>query len=383
MKKLFCVLFILALTVCTAASAERHLEVQCTFTGSAEGTTVYLDQYEQNGGIVSVSSLFPENAVMSDQRKGASLSELHMLFCLRPETVAGIGTAIDQMIKPWLEPRFSEPVKGEYAGELFNSASSLRECSFPLSDLTEYLKSTEKEGTTDRNVLPLIDVLAGMVSVSAGTQEPILRVKSYDEGNRFTVMVMDREEIFMTASADRAGGESKRWLISYMEDGLYCFRDISISSDPERCSIRTTMSAGTSPSLHSSSTQRLFTDTFVLTNEKEEKRTFVCTVSTENVSRPLVISGTAQCTDGGPAFLNAAVSIEGSSETDIAHISATLETLIRPVSTDDKAIVHSDNEKESAGIMLTAVSNATLLAAEVLPELPTDYQSIILKFFYP
>ena len=67
---------------------------------------------------------------------------------------------------------------------------------------------------------------------------------------------------------------------------------------------------------------------------------------------------------------------------ELLTISARLEPLYSAVSFSDKQIRHLDNEKEGAEIQLAFISGITMLAAEILPALPADYQNMLVKMIF-
>ena len=105
-------------------------------------------------------------------------------------------------------------------------------------------------------------------------------------------------------------------------------------------------------------------------------------LSSGALSNPLYISGTSAGQEN-QASINATVRINGPEKEESISVSLILEPLSRPVSVSDKQIIDMTDEKENAVIPLTAASNAALLAAEILPAFPENYQKLIMKLIYP
>ena len=68
-------------------------------------------------------------------------------------------------------------------------------------------------------------------------------------------------------------------------------------------------------------------------------------------------------------------------EKENLQITACKEPLISRVLFSDKQEMHLRNPKESTEISLTVLSGTMELAAEMIPALPQDYQTLLLRMF--
>ena len=95
-----------------------------------------------------------------------------------------------------------------------------------------------------------------------------------------------------------------------------------------------------------------------------------------------ISSGKTAAQENGEAQLTAKVYINHHDEQAI-NITINLSQMARAAGFSDKEIIHLSDQTENAGFIITAVSKATELAAEIIPALPDEYQKVMIKLLYP
>ena len=382
MKKIICILVIAVLMAGSAAYADQHLEMICCFSGATEKTNVSYDLYEQEEQIIAVSTLFPDYAAVIPKGEGCSLSSVNSFLSLTPEMMIDLQNTADSMIITYLESRLSVPENGVYAGELFTDANTRRTAEFPLSDLTGFLQEDTYNHVSGGSA-SLLSILAGVIGDSLKQREIILSVQSFNQEQFLSCSITEQNQVIMTVSIDRSQRNERRILIGYREDGLYCYRDVDIKNEQNHIDVRSAFRTGSASSYQRAAEEEpLFTEETILTGEKDEPIAFQYMLSSGVLSSPMYISGTFAGQEN-QASLNATVRINGPEKEESISVSLILEPLSRPVSVSDKKTIDMTDEKENAIIPLTAASNAALLAAEILPAFPENYQKLIMKLIYP
>ena len=374
MKKLLCLLSVIMLMTAVSAYADQHLEAFFIFSASESGRTESLDLFEQDGSTYAVSTLFPEYAAGIGQDQPHFLDVFQQFCSLSPEKIRETTGQIGKMYTEWIEPQLSEPVYGTYAGELFERAASIRYADFALSDLTGYMK-TAAGGISDS--IPAFIAEAADQSNEGGNLK--IHYESYDNGSFISAAILNGEKIISTLSADFHDEQESGFLICWKEEGRYYYRYITVKDDSEKgITVCSSLRSGNASTYQNISEKRpLLTETLLLTGNQ-----FTIEISADSVSAPVIIRGTANAREDGNAFLNAEASIAGQ-QNKLLDISMNLEAMSRAVSFSDKKTVDCTDENAKAGISLSATTHIMLLAAEILPALPEDYQKLILKWLYP
>lgn len=377
MKRIFCALSALIWLFCSAAAADGHLGIDGSFAGSAEGTYVTFDLYEQDGQTTAVSSVLSDIAVVPDLTEGRSvLSECSAFLFLRPDMIRTLISTADGIFEDWLSKQTHEQAYGAYSGSLFDHASSVSSCAFPLSGLIRHLResSAPLSVTEDdsNSVGRIIAYFADRMQEFSGKDDPVLIVRDYDQGAYRTILVTENEGIMMTLSFDRTEEQRIRMLASYKENGRYCFISREISADQITADLISTIYVSGNP-YRSADETPLFRHAFRMTDEGESGCSFQCAVEAEGIREPLNIRGNVQTQKDGSAEVRASAGIEGN-EYDILRFSLYTETLNRPVSFADKKIRHPGIMEENAEIRLESFSGLMALAAEIYTELPADYR---------
>lgn len=389
MKKFLC---ILAAALCLSAHAsagERHIRVEGVFTGALENRTVTADLSEQDGVTTFVSSLIPNTVIeLENSKTGSTLpADLEGMFALRPEAVyASLNTAED-LLFAWTGTQQNETVSGAFAGELFDRASSETSCRFSLSAFAGYLQdrleASEGTGGEGMNLFMSRLLYEAAESWKARDTEtdPEILFSSYDEGSWYTVRMTVGNDILMTLSADRTSADCRRLLITYKENGLYCFRDTEFRMEGKQFYATSSFRTGKEPSFRSAAEQKpLFTESFTLAGDTASSCTFEFVFDAEKLKNPVIMIGKITSPETGRAGIDADAYIRGH-EADTLRVTVNTDAQDSGEDLSGRQVVRMDRKKENAGIRLSAVSGLTLLAAEILPTLPEEYQKMIVNYF--
>lgn len=378
MKKTFCILIVLILMSGACASADQHLTLSFVFPVNANSVTENIDLYEQAGKTVAVSSLFPEYAAEIGQGSLLSLTDIRMILSLNPELLSGaIGTA-DSILMSWINPLLSAPEYGAYSGELFDSARSVCTGEGLLSDLITHIRrNTEKVDPEDPSgtANAVIRLFAERFVLQFGETDPVLIIRCYDEGRYLTIHFMVLDEVQMVASLDRSADTDRHVLITSREDNRYYIRKLSSRSENDRVVVSSSLRSSGSSSLFSPDTQLLFSTDFSLEMMSGQEAGFEWMLKSDALKEPMIASGAYSFPEKNVKYLNAGVRI-GDNGKEVLQISIRIEPLENAVSFENKTYIPT--EKGNAGIMMTALTNLSALAAVILPSLPNEYQKIIL-----
>lgn len=387
MKKIFCLLLTLILMAGAAASAEKHLGIQAVFSGTLEGRTLSFDLYEQEGKTYTVSDLLSGSAVETDRAvSGIGPDLIFTLPFVTPDAMEKTAVKAEKLIISWIAQLPSETKTGMYAGDLFENAGTVSVSSSSLSELTATLESSAaewKDGTEAGNLLNGLFTLvrAKIQKLCPGT-DPKIRIESYNGGRWIVMEISDGQDVFATVTTDRSGGKTQRMLISWRDSGTYYFRDISMEFSDVRGSVYTEMRSGAGSSYHAVSSGRpLFTEIYTISKDEQQNTAIAFTFESDALKKPLNVTGTAARSTDDTAELILTAQIEGVEKEQLS-VSLKLDAQQNSAITGDTRILHPENAQENAEISLTAFSQLMYLAAELIPALPDEYQTLIRKFLY-
>ena len=385
MKKIFCLLIILMLLTCAAASAERHLEVKAVFSGTMEGKTIYFDVYEQNGKIYTISDLIPDCAVETDPAlSGISPDALFTLLFLNPESAYYAAEKADAILYSWIEGLSSESKAGYFAGDLFENAGTVSVSSSSLSELNASLDAAAAEwndGTENAAALSgLFNLALSKLKQLCPGADPLLHIKNYDSGKWIVIEISDGNDVIAVVSADRTGGKTERLLFSWREAGLYYFRDISMESSDVRASAFISLYSGSQSAYSAVSTGRpLFSETVTLYRDKKNVPCIDWTFMADVLKQPFTVSGTSSVNADGTGTMDLSACIEGVDKEKL-NVSVRLDTADAGKVIGESRILHPDIAQENNEITLTASTQLMHLAVELMPALPEAYQNLILNY---
>ena len=365
MKRVICLIIVFMLyAVC--ASADRYLDVSFSFSGLSDNRIETIDLYEQGDMITAVSTLIPEYAVIDDQSEYTLLSLFHSICSVNPGTVRESIQKADKQARDMIE--------------LFEKAISVRTARFQLSDfLTFSINTLEKsDGPFIALCKSAFSSLRRSLKQTESAQEMFMEIRIYDNWQYISALLYNQGQAIMTISSDLSSANEKRILICHRESGQYYFRDILIKDDNEAMMITAALRSGSQGTYQQIMTEKpIAAAMLTVTNEK-----FDLEIKGNGLSEPLMATGETAAQDNGEAQLAASVFIKNHDEQAI-DICISLSQMARSVNFSDKEMIHLSDQNENAGFVITAVSRATELAAEIIPALPDEYRKLMIKLLYP
>ena len=386
MKRIIlCILTVIICLTGTGALADQHLEVQGTFPGLTGGIIVSFDVYEQEGKETAVSSLFPDLALeIGEPGQKAKLADL---FCaVRPDMLIRIEKKTDELIAGWTAGLNAETRQGSFAGDLFETASSMTECEFRLSDFADFLRrETEEEtapgtGQEGETVSRIIHTAAGRIIEAAGADADIY-LKSFDNGQYFTAEVCREGATVMTFSWDRTDAGDRKMITGWKTEGRYCYRYTEYCPGEDTFAVTSNFRTSSSSAWQNAMLSRpLFSQKTEISARADGTLSVQSTFSADCLSNPLIMSGEIVSDRYGSGQFTGVVYIQGHSDEMKSYVTVFLEDLYSTVSFTDKKVTDIRNEKESDDAALSMTQGLTQFASDIMLSLPSEYQSILLSF---
>ena len=367
MKRL--IIFIMLITLCAgAAGAEGlHLEMRCTYSGTEASKTLSLDAYKQEGKTLIVSSLFPDYVLESKTDSAVSAAgELTAFQLLHPDKAAAYALKVKTLLFDWLKAQKGTRERGVFAGELFDTAGEKTSCAFPLSDLIALWM-----GQTDAPLFAFID-----------ETDAVLKVSSFDENKYISADVCKNEETVMTVSADLSEEAQTKLLFAWAEDGRTYFREVSFRPEEGSVVLSSAFYAGSGTSWRSvKESSPLFEEKLTVISVTENEAAFFGELSAPALSAPLCVSGSFETGEGTGTRISASAWVDGQYNESLL-MDATLEVLARPVSFDDKTLIHTDNEAEINRLSVPVLSGLSAFSSDMILKLPKDYQQMLMTLIF-
>ena len=295
---------------------------------------------------------------------------------MNPENTRECIEKTDKQIRDKIEQLLSDPVPGVYSGELFENAGSVRTVRLQLTDFFTYISSVLD--SSDEPFFRACKAAVSSLMEAESGQELFLDIRIYDSWKYISALLFKNEQAIMTISSDLSSENAKRILICYSENGRHYYRDILIKDDQDAFTLTASLRSGSE-----STYQRMITEmplTAVLLTVTNER--FDLELYGNGLSEPLMATGKTAAQENGEAQLTAKVYINHHDEQAI-NITINLSQMARAAGFSDKEIIHLSDQTENAGFIITAVSKATELAAEMIPTLPDEYQKLMIKLLYP
>lgn len=379
MKRTTCILIMIALLCGASACADRHLDIRFTPSGNPDAAVTF-DLYEQEGAMYTISSLFPEYAYRSGLQKCISVTDLTALIALRSGLAAETEKNVGSLFTSWLEKRLSDPRYDNWAGEFFDSASSMRYAEFRLDELIALFDPQTVPGDVQDAEGPgFPGSLVYRMIRDYRDSDLTVSVSSFDDGKYLSASVNRGEDVLMTVSSDCSASGGIRVQINYREEGKYYYRYADLRYGDDSYTVSTSLFSGEDSSfLQSNTGDMLFSETFIVKDDPDMTNRFEWMFYAPAIAEPFVVSGTAALTEDGSFRLEASGGIGDLSE-EILRISASAEPLARQVLFTDKEIVETDNKTGNEGIMTSAAAGLLQFAAEIIPALPDTYLNLILN----
>ena len=203
MKKAICILAVMICCICSTARTEAHIVILGTVASDNDHRTLTFDltRTDDNSTLVS-STLAPDYAILFHNEYSNIYNITGMLCELKPESIFLFVSKFNELYQEWLQTRYPEKHTGCFSGNLFPRTVSVSQTEYMLWDLTQYIKNkchfdTESEekksdnGTADL----LFECFTCMADAMAVKYNPLVRVKSYDDGRFITVDLIQQEQV--------------------------------------------------------------------------------------------------------------------------------------------------------------------------------------------
>ena len=384
MKKIFCIIAALTFLITFSASADEHIEVSGTFTGSLEGNVISFDLYEQDNQTVVVSSLFPEIAVYMDQE----IYEPDLLFLMTPDSIRSAELILGQTLDSWIETQTLHSEEGVFAGSLFDESSIEMHTSFTVSDFITFFQTASTDINSDDLFTHAIfrSIISGLNRILSIAEDPDLLVhyRRYENGIFETLSFISRNSTILTISIDHAQKDSKKILFEYNSQSRYYFREYIYNYLSEKVNLSCAFYSSSSSVYSKVKNQApAFKETFELFNGTDNTSGFQYSLESNSLSSPLLITGDIIQYMIGSAEIRADLHIQDY-EDEQMKIIAFQEKMNRTVAFSDKTPMHLQNEKDRAEVTEAVMSGITNTAAKLIYTLPVPYQNLLISlFFYP
>lgn len=378
MKKLFCILMVIICFTAASASAGRHIAIQGSFSSSPEIGPFFLGLYEQDGIQTIISTLFPLYALVLDQSEDqVDMDLISLLFSIQADTLSSVDKEFGNILKDWLKQQDSSSRTGVFSGDLFMNATTVKNCSFRLSDIRQYLSEHYKLPFSNNINADAFSVLissaCSMLQAAAECGDPFLRVGIYDGGKYYTILIDKEENTMMSFSLDLSSSPEKRILAVSREDGVYCHRLIRYTPGTDRCTLDYMIWTGVSsvfPGENTAPDCSLYTEIM-----KEDNATgFAACFSARTLEKQSEIAGSIISAPDGAREITAAIRIAGY-ENETLLIRAVLDQAVPDLT--GLTEMHVQNETENAMLRLSVYSEELRIASEMFSKLPVDYQQML------
>ena len=377
--RMLCFLTALVCCICSCAAADGHIMVECSISGYTKNHVETFDLFDQDGNAVTVSTLLSDFAVTEyTAEKYTEYTDYLVSFMLFPDMCREMDRNAAEIIKSWICRQDRQNTSGLFSGSLFEQASLLSSCEFPISVFSSYLN--EIIVSTDQHdpkhiVARIMCLLSEEIRSATGESDPQIRIDVFDEGRYCTLAAINKGDVVFSVSADLSAVQKKEFLMVYKENGRYCFADYQISFEEQHTTISSSFKASDT-SYYSDDDSFIIRSVLSAASESDTSSSFLLSVEFQGMKEPVTVTGNAFRTPDGHHELNASVMFLQSG-LNAMDISAYTETLNRPVSFSDKKNLNINIPNEYDEIRLAICSGVMLLAAEIIPSLPAEYQNLL------
>ena len=386
MKRFFCVLAAFLLLGCSAGLADRHLGVVCEYTGETETGSWSADFYEQEDMIYCLSTMLPD-IIVTQKKNDLSLSDFGFLFSVNPSQIQQIRQMSRDFFRLWMQQQTVQKKSGFYTGDLFDCAETMETCTFQLNDFIRFAKeyllrqsaiNTTRTGRYFRDVL---NVGCRLIESFVSGTNPVVTFKSYDEGKYISIVFSANTGDLLTVSADYSTDPESRYVLRYKEASRYYFRNLSILSTEEEYTLSSELYSSSNPDYHSAVLLiPLFRDALTIRDSQDSGRDYTFELASDKTVSPFVISGNIkdyddQCTRASlTAFIR-------EHEQEGFRISVAWDKEEMKNFTGMR-ILDRSYPAEMAEINQVFLTQITVLLAEIMPNLPPAYQTLLTALIF-
>ncbi len=381
MKKIFCIIMALICITAASACAERHIGIQGCFPASPENGTFTISMYRNGGRQTILSSLFPQFSVKNEDTEDPEvLDPACLLFSVRAETIAFMDDSLEKLLKQWIDSQADRTETGTYAGALFLSASGMSACSFSLSGLRQFMDLQKDSIPTDNAQQDFLHMLTSaacrFLQQASGCEDPVIRVRCYDGGKYYSILIENGEETMMSVSVDLSAEAEKRLLVTTREESLYSHRLLRYVPAVDVLNVSYGIWTGPSSVFPGENTMPDCSWQAELRDDGEKETGFKAEFTAASLALPLEAKGRIVTQDDDKRNISATIRITGD-EKNMLEIDAVMDSASDIEEATGLTEMNMKNEADLSMIRLTLYTAELQIFADVLPMLPTDYQQLI------
>ena len=380
-KTVFYILLAAVCAVCTAGYADRHTEIRCQFSEAFGSRTVTMDIYEQEE-IIAVSSLFPDKAAVFSRDMSAFTGGItDFLNTLNEKNIFGLYEKTEQMVLSWIDMQPYEKHTGQFSGELFQNADSMKSYVFTLSSFTEYL-NTVHDGKNEE-FYRLFSLLLQQINRLYNTEnssEIMIRACNYNNGCYYSFAFLRKNSTLFTVSADLSTTLQRHIVAGYRIAGKQYYRDLELDySKNGQFSITYRLFSGNGSYRNTVKDKKpLFTEKTSISGDNDN-HIFMNTVMEAGILSENLCCDTVFCPGmKGEYTLRQKIYMQNEPEKYI-DISAAAEPTLRHVTFSDMTKRYLSKEDEKEKIENDIYTALIQLSAEMMPVIPDEYRTILFK----
>ena len=393
MRRVICTLAAVLLLCCNFANAEMHLQVFCSLPDHPDEKYMDFDLYEQDDRIYAFSSLLPGMAAVTDTADGAFiLDDCFSFFSVKPEIYRDMIISAEDIITEWIGKQRAYTSEGVFSGSMFDYASSKSSCSFEMSEFTGFLEERVKQdsdildGNDSINTRKVYRCLSGFFSdilAASGAEDLSVYASIFHDAGYYLFHLVDpvSDSILLTLSADLSMKPDCRLMVSYMENGKYCYIRHDISSDNLSLQINSSIAVSESSVLPEGE-NHLIRQSLTITSDNDSADSFVYILKPNGVNEPIIIKGTGEIRPELSADIVSAACI-GESGPDFLKIYIHAEQTNERVLLQERKILNLSEKYDKNMFLLAACAGMMQMTANILPVLPEEYQNLLIGILSP
>lgn len=150
----------------------------------------------------------------------------------------------------WLAQQNATEKKGVFSGDLFSGCTSMKEYRFNLIDTIRFIQMFQQQVSDDPSIsqtekeilIPVCSSLQSRVSAAAIRNNFLFILRQYDDGEYFTINLMNKGEVFLTASYAKSGdGDFPVLVFGHSEGGKNYYNRFSFQTEKDQIIIRSSL----------------------------------------------------------------------------------------------------------------------------------------------
>lgn len=383
MKKIICILIIIISCICSTAVGDTHIGIQGTVlsenTDNHKSVLFDIFRYDE-GTILTTSSLTPDHVIRNSDEYQNLYHSINMLFGLTPEKIALFTEKFDEIYREWLNTRYTVLSEGVYTGTLFGKASTVCVAEYMLSDLTQFIKnhySDDAESgyriqSTAESCNMLMDCFTCFAESLSAEYNPLVRMKSYDEGRYITYELLQQDQVILIMSLDYSKENAKRILITHKENNRYYFRDVYVRYDRGAFDLLNRLYGGNSPFY-----ENLFQEDLIICEHFSlVPGDLGCsfTYDCENDKADKIVSAAGSISS---EKMEAGIFLQNSKSENIILSASKDDVHMTENTSDTSKVLDNNNVSDNNEYRIAFMSGLSFFLAEAVPMLPVSSQKLL------